>query len=54
MRATGITSLLIDTSPRPRQTARELAGAMGGHYLPLPHADASALSQAVKTAEKSL
>ena len=54
MRATGITALLIDTSPRPRQTARELAGAMGGHYLPLPHADASALSQAVKTAEKSL
>lgn len=54
LRATGITSLLIDTSPRPRQTARELAGAMGGHYLPLPHADASALSQAVKTAEKSL
>jgi magnesium chelatase subunit D len=54
MCATGITSLLIDTSPRPRQTARELAGAMGGHYLPLPHADASALSQAVKTAEKSL
>ena len=54
LRATGITALLIDTSPRPRQTARELAGAMGGHYLPLPHADASALSQAIKTAEKSL
>ncbi len=54
LRATGVTALLIDTSPRPRQTARELAGAMGGHYLPLPHADASALSQAVKTAEKSL
>ncbi|MBK1669767.1 magnesium chelatase ATPase subunit D [Rhodovibrio sodomensis] len=54
LRATGITALLIDTSPRPRQSARELAGAMGGHYLPLPHADASALSQAVKTAEKSL
>ncbi|MBK1696360.1 magnesium chelatase subunit D [Rhodovibrio salinarum] len=54
LRATGVTALLIDTSPRPRQSAHELAGAMGGHYLPLPHADASALSQAVKTAEKSL
>jgi magnesium chelatase subunit D len=54
LRAAGITTLLIDTSPRPRQTAREIANALGGHYLPLPHADASSLSQAVKTAEKSL
>jgi magnesium chelatase subunit D len=54
LRAAGFAALLIDNSPRPRQSARELAGEMGAKYLPLPHADASQLSQAVKTAERSV
>ncbi|GAP34400.1 magnesium chelatase subunit D [Piscinibacter sakaiensis] len=47
LRADGLAALLIDTSPRPQPTARELADAMGARYLALPHADARALSQAV-------
>lgn len=47
LRATGLTSLLIDTSPRPQQGAADLARTMGAAYLPLPHADAAALSRAV-------
>lgn len=35
-------------SPRPRPEAETLAREMGAIYLPLPHADASALSSAVK------
>ncbi|NEV65060.1 magnesium chelatase subunit D [Thiorhodococcus minor] len=48
VRALEITSLLIDTSPRPRQEGRELAQEMGATYLPLPHADATSLNQAVR------
>lgn len=48
IRIEGITTLLIDTSPRPRPAARELADAMAAHYLALPHADARRLSGAAQ------
>ncbi len=47
LREIGLTSLLIDTSPRPQPVAADLARVMGAAYLPLPHADATALSRAV-------
>jgi magnesium chelatase subunit D len=49
-RAVGLTSLLIDISPRPTPAARDIAAAMGARYLPLPYADARVLSQAVRAA----
>jgi magnesium chelatase subunit D len=42
----GLTTLLVDISPRPDPAARALAAAMRGRYLPLPFADAAALSRA--------
>ncbi|NKN33063.1 magnesium chelatase subunit D [Marichromatium bheemlicum] len=48
VRAQEMTALVIDTSPRPQQQGRELAAEMGARYLPLPHADASALNQVVR------
>eukprot|EP01035_Chromulina_nebulosa_P017453 gene17453-23005_t len=39
--------ILIDTSPQPQPLAAELAGAMGARYVPLPHADARRVAQAV-------
>jgi magnesium chelatase subunit D len=48
LRSSGVCSLLIDTSQRPRPIARDLATAMGAHYVPLPRADAVALSQVVQ------
>jgi magnesium chelatase subunit D len=50
LRAAGHTALLIDTSPLPQISARELAGEMGAAYLPLPRADASAMSRSVQAA----
>jgi magnesium chelatase subunit D len=35
--AEGIPTLLVDTSPRPREAARALADALGATYVPLPH-----------------
>jgi magnesium chelatase subunit D len=43
-------ALLVDTSPRPQAQARALAAAMAATYLPLPHADAPALTGLVRTA----
>jgi magnesium chelatase subunit D len=43
-------SLLIDTSPQPRAAGLQLAESMGAVYLPLPHADAKAMSRAVQSA----
>lgn len=48
LRAAGLVTLLVDTSPRPRPLGEELAAAMGARYIPLPHADAERLSAAVK------
>jgi magnesium chelatase subunit D len=50
LRAARITALLVDTSPRPQEAGRQLAAAMGGRYIPLPYADAAAISRAVRTA----
>jgi magnesium chelatase subunit D len=47
LRAAGALGVLVDTSPRAQPVARELAAAMDALYLPLPHADARQLSQAL-------
>lgn len=49
-RLEGHSALLIDTSPQASDGARELAGRMGAAYVPLPHAGAEGLSQAVRLA----
>jgi magnesium chelatase subunit D len=41
---------LVDTSPRSHPAAQALAQAMGARFLPLPYADSSVLSSAVKAA----
>lgn len=48
--AAGIASVLVDTSARPTPSGAHLAKTMGARYLPLPYADAAALSHAVKAA----
>jgi magnesium chelatase subunit D len=48
LRSAGITAVLVDTSPRPGPSGAQLATEMGARYLPLPHADATALSKAVR------
>ncbi len=50
LRAAGIRSLVIDTGNRPSQPARDLATELDATYLPLPRADAKALSGALQTA----
>ena len=50
LRASGVAALLVDTSPRPNPFARRLAGEMDAQYVPLPFADATALSRAVRSA----
>lgn len=50
LRATGTPVVLIDTGPRPRPQARDLAGDLGALYLPLPRADARRLSAAMQSA----
>jgi magnesium chelatase subunit D len=47
IRLAGVAALLVDTSPRPAPAARRLADAMAARYLPLPYANAAALSLAV-------
>ena len=48
LRGAGFAALLIDTAPQPQASARLLANAMGGRYLPLPQAGAQAVSQVVR------
>jgi magnesium chelatase subunit D len=48
LRQLGCTALLIDTSTRPQALAERMAREMGGRYLPLPYADATKLSEAVR------
>ena len=50
VRTASLSALLIDTSPRAQAAARQLADTMGATYLPLPHAGAGMLSQAVRGA----
>lgn len=44
--------LLLDTSPKPQAEALALAAAMRARYLPLPHAGAAAMSEAVQQAQR--
>ncbi|MDD2861911.1 MAG: VWA domain-containing protein [Acidiphilium sp.] len=46
--AAGLAAMVIDTAPRRNPFAAELARLMEGRYLPLPFADAAALSHAVR------
>ena len=48
IRASRLSSLVIDVSPRPQEAARDLAAAMGGAYAALPRARAEDLSAAVR------
>jgi magnesium chelatase subunit D len=50
VRAAGVTTLLVDTSPRAQPLAGRLAVDMGAIYLPLPAADAASLSRSVRAA----
>ncbi|KQP42900.1 magnesium chelatase ATPase subunit D [Methylobacterium sp. Leaf104] len=50
LRAADIRSILIDTAARPQEAARRLAEAMGARYVPLPYADAAAMSTAIRSA----
>ncbi|QDM15653.1 MULTISPECIES: magnesium chelatase subunit D [unclassified Tardiphaga] len=47
LRVAGVSSVLVDMSPRPGPLAEALAREMGARYLPLPYADAATLSRAV-------
>ncbi len=47
-RASGIRTLVVDAAQRPQAPARRLAQEMAALYVPLPHADAAALSKAVR------
>lgn len=50
LRADGLQSLLIDTSPRPEPTAMALAQALGARYVPLPHGAAAQVHDVVSSA----
>lgn len=52
-RAARLSSLVVDTSPQPGPAAARLASEIGGRYLPLPYADAAAISQAIRTVAPS-
>ena len=45
----GISSIVIDISPRPREEAAELAAALNGRYLPLPQAQSAAMVAAIES-----
>ncbi len=47
----GLKSVLIDISARPRDDARRIANAMGATYAPLPRADAQAMRAIVSAAQ---
>lgn len=46
--AASINSIVIDISPRPRDEAASLAAALGGRYLPLPHANSAKMVAAIE------
>jgi len=50
VRAARLTTLLVDTSPRPHPASQRLAAEMDARYVPLPYADAAALTRAVRAA----
>jgi magnesium chelatase subunit D len=50
LRISGVAALLVDTSLRPSPFARRLADEMHARYVPLPYADASAITRMVRSA----
>ena len=52
--ASGMQSLVIDTSVRASRFAAQLATTMGGRYLALPRADAGRISSAISSAAQSV
>jgi magnesium chelatase subunit D len=50
VRSAGHSALFLDISPRPAEQGRRLAQEMGALYLPLPYADATRVSKAVRDA----
>ncbi len=52
VRASGIACLVLDISPRPAAEAGRLARDMGALYIPLPYANAAAVSAAVRAAAR--
>ncbi|MFZ7091387.1 magnesium chelatase subunit D [Primorskyibacter sp. 2E233] len=50
LRGLGMPTVVIDTSIRPGADSAELASSLGGHYLPLPRADAKRISAAADAA----
>jgi magnesium chelatase subunit D len=53
-KAAGLSALVIDTSPRSSPQSRRFAAEMDASYLPLPYANAQALSDAVRGQVKPL
>ena len=51
-RQSNLSSVLIDTSPRPEPMARRIAEALGARYVPLPVVDARAIAGAVALAKE--
>jgi magnesium chelatase subunit D len=45
-----LAALVLDTSPRPGPAAQAIATAMGARYVPLPFANATAMSGMVQAA----
>jgi len=54
LRSADLTVLLIDTSPRARQPAAQLAKEMGAEYIPLPYADSLTLSKTVRAKSRGV
>jgi magnesium chelatase subunit D len=50
---TGLASVFIDCSPRPRPEGGQLAAAMAARYVALPRLDANAVVAAVNAAQKA-
>jgi magnesium chelatase subunit D len=50
--AEGFDAMLIDVSPEPVKSARELAATLRARYLPMPRANASDIARPIKTALK--
>jgi magnesium chelatase subunit D len=49
IRAEGVRALFIDTAPRPRAEAKQLANEMAARHLPLPYLDAQGISRQVRS-----
>jgi len=50
IRATGVSSILIDTAKRPHPQSKDVADEMGALYIPLPRADAKRVADTVNVA----